>query len=50
MSQGIFLLLFIAVAGPFVVSWFASEIEFWRGLRARNHRFTEYERVRQESR
>jgi hypothetical protein len=49
MSQGIIILLFIAVVGPSVVSWFVSEIEFWRELMARNQRFSEYERIRQES-
>ena len=48
MSQGIFILLSIAVLGPSVVSWFALEVEFWRELRARNQRFAEYERMRQE--
>ena len=49
MSQGILILLFIAIVGPSIVAWFVSEVEFWRELRARNHRFAEYERVRQES-
>ena len=44
----IFILLSIAVLGPSVVSWFALEVEFWRELRARNQRFAEYERMRQE--
>jgi hypothetical protein len=48
MSQGILILLFIAVVGPSVVSWFASEVEFWRELGARNQRFAEYEIIRQE--
>jgi hypothetical protein len=49
MPQGILILLFIAVVGPSIVSWFVSELEFWRELRARNRRFAEYERVRQAS-
>jgi hypothetical protein len=48
MSQGILILLFIAVVGPSVVSWFVSEVEFWRELGARNQRFAEYEIIRQE--
>ena len=49
MSQGILILLCIAVAGPCVVSWFAKELEFWRELGARNQRFEEYARIRQQS-
>jgi hypothetical protein len=45
MSQGIIILLFIAIVGPSVVSWFVSEVEFWRELKARNLRFAEYERI-----
>ena len=48
MSLGIVSLLFLAFAGPSAVSWLVCEIEFWRGLRARNRRFAEYERLKGE--
>jgi hypothetical protein len=49
MSQGILILLFIAIVGPSVVSWLVSEFEFWRQLKARNLRFAEHEIIRQAS-
>ena len=49
MPQEILILLFIAVVGPSVVSWFVSEVEFWRELKARNLRFADYERISLES-
>lgn len=49
MSQGIVILLLIALVGPSAVSWFVRELEFWRGLKARNLRFAEYTRIRQEA-